>query len=172
MFSDRADLDQQLRLRILGDLRDRLGPALDLHGTIAESIEFAVDTYVQWIVEFPRLHQFLSIGSRAKRTVGARAVTETKAEIAQRVSAIAVVAFRANGADPRVADSLAFGLIGLVDATVNRWLASPERIDAEGLSVFLRTSIWNVIHGTAAEAGVELDPTMQVAALMGASEPS
>ncbi|GAA4395520.1 TetR/AcrR family transcriptional regulator [Tsukamurella soli] len=166
IFADRADLDEQLRLRILGDLIGRLTPTLDPRGTIAEAIEFAVDTYVRWIVEYPRLHQFLSIGSRARRTVGARAVIETKAEIALRVTAIAAEVLRANGADTGVAESLAFGLIGLVDATVNRWLANPgHSIDAAGLAAFLRTSIWSVVQGTAAQAGIALEPTMQVVAV-------
>ncbi|MDF0532320.1 TetR/AcrR family transcriptional regulator [Tsukamurella sp. 8F] len=169
VFADRADLDEQLRARILRELSIRLAPSLDPQGTLEEAIASAVDTYVRWIVEYPRLHQFLSIGSRTRRTVGARAVTETKTEIALRVSGLAASVLRAHGADTAVAESLAFGLIGLVDAAVNRWLANTRHeIDADGLATFLQTAIWAVVHGTAAQAGIELVPTMSVVAVMDA----
>ena len=167
VFTDRADLDEQLRVRILRDLSERLDPALDPHGTITEAIAFAVDSYIRWIVDYPRLHRFLSIGSRARREVGARTVTEAKADIATRVTGLAGAVLAANGVDTGLAESLAYGVVGLVDATVNRWLANPDRaIDADTLRGFLQSAIWNLIRGTFSDAGIDLQPTTSIAAVI------
>lgn len=167
VFADRADLDEHLRVRILRDLSERLDPALDPHGTISEAIAFAVDSYIRWIVDYPRLHRFLSIGSRARREVGARTVTEAKADIATRVTGLAGAVLAANGVDTGLAESLAYGVVGLVDAAVNRWLANPDHaIDADALGRFLQSAIWNLIRGTFADAGIDLQPTTSIAAVI------
>ncbi len=167
IFADRADLDEQLRARIVDQLIARLTPTLDPRGTIEEAIKQGVDAYISWIVEYPQLHQFLSIGSRSHRTVGSRVVTETKTAVALQVTRIATGLLIRNRASADIAESLAFGLVGLVDASVNRWLANPDHaIDATRLADFLQTSIWHVVDGTAAQIGLHLEPTMQMVAVM------
>lgn len=58
IFKDRADLDEQLRVRILEMMMTDLTPTLTPQGTVGEAISRAVETYLQWIVKYPRLHHF------------------------------------------------------------------------------------------------------------------
>ncbi|MCZ4277664.1 MULTISPECIES: TetR/AcrR family transcriptional regulator [Nocardiaceae] len=158
VFKDRSDLDEQLRVRILGILLDRL--AVDPMGTIGEAVADGVDSYLSWVVEFPQLHLFLGIGSASRRTEGSRTVTGAKTAVAVKVTAVFDMNLRARNADPALAETLAFGLIGLIDHSVNRWLANPERaIDEQQLAEFLKLSIWQVVDGVAKREGIEIRPS-------------
>lgn len=163
LFADREDLDEQIRNRILGDLMGQLAPALDPAGTIADSIRIATETYVGWVVDHDRLHQFLGTGSAARRTTGSRAVTGTRTAIALHlVQVLDGHLDRLVGpghAPVGMTENLAFGLVGLVDGTVNRWVAHPEtRSTPEDLIDFLSDTLWTTIAAAAARAGLTIDP--------------
>ncbi|MFE3289558.1 TetR/AcrR family transcriptional regulator [Rhodococcus sp. NPDC059234] len=167
IFSGRGDLDEQLRARILERLMEHVTPGLTPAGTIREAIVDAVDNYLRWIVEAPRLHQFLGTGSPSHRTTGSRAVTGTKTAIAVQLTGLLEEVLRSLGKDSGLAESLAFGLIGLVDVSVNRWLSNPQSaLTIEQLSDFLTVSIWQVLDGNLRRLGVDVDPTTPVARLM------
>ncbi|TQF69110.1 TetR/AcrR family transcriptional regulator [Rhodococcus spelaei] len=166
VFKDRGDLDEQLRARILERLMEHVTPGLTPEGTIEEAIANAVDNYLRWIVESPRLHQFLGIGSASHRTTGSRAVTGTKTAIAVQLSAMLDAILRTQGKDPALAETMAFGLIGLVDVSVNRWLSSSQsEVGIDQLADFLTVSIWQVLDGNLRRMGVTIDPTTPVSRL-------
>lgn len=167
-FADRGDLDEQIRQRIIGMLLEAIAPALTPRGTVREAIDAAVSSYMDWILTAPRLHHFLGIGSAARRTVGSRVVTGTKTAIAVRLADVIAAAFSALDAPDEMAETLAFGLTGLVDSSVNRWLASAHpAVTIEQLGDFLRMAIWQVIDGTLRAAGVAIDADTPVADLSG-----
>ncbi|GAB3386937.1 TetR/AcrR family transcriptional regulator [Amycolatopsis echigonensis] len=168
LFRDRDDLDEQIRGRIIDDLMRSISPALAPSGTIREAVRAAIETYVDWVTRHPHLHLFLSLGSATRRSVGSRAVTGTKTAIALNVSALisATLLSRGEGAEqPQgTADNLAFGLVGLVDSVVNRWVAHPEsRSTAEALGEFLTNAACALIETTARAAGtgIGLDDALQ-----------
>lgn len=159
VFKDRGDLDEQLRARILERLMGHVSPGLTPAGTVEEAIAGAVDNYLRWIVGAPRLHQFLGIGSPSQRTTGSRAVTGTKTAIAVRLTGLLESVLRSRGAETELAETLAFGLIGLVDVSVNRWLSNPDSaLDVEQLREFLTASIWQVLDGNLRRIGITIDP--------------
>ncbi|WP_305092890.1 TetR/AcrR family transcriptional regulator [Prescottella sp. R16] len=166
IFTDRGDLDEQIRLRIIETMMADLGPVLTPHGTVHETITSAVDTYLHWIVEHPRLHAFLGRGAPGRKTVGSRAVTGTKTAIGIQLGALLTDILERRGAASDLAEPIAFALVGLVDATVNRWLSQPDnRVSDTALARFLETSIWSVLDANLRALGVEIDPTAAVAAL-------
>lgn len=166
-FQGRGDLDEQIRERIIGLLLEAISPALNPHGTVREAIDRAVADYMQWIIDAPRLHQFLGIGSASRRTVGSRVVTGTKTAISVQLSEIFAGVLGAADASPAVAETLAFALTGMVDSSVNRWLAHDgSAMSADELGDFLRTAIWQVIDGTLRGVGITLGPDTPVAELM------
>ncbi|MFD4295281.1 TetR/AcrR family transcriptional regulator [Rhodococcus sp. NPDC058505] len=167
IFKDRGDLDEQLRARILDRLMTHVTPTFAPEGTIEEAIAGAVDNYLRWIVGSPRLHQFLGTGSPSRRTTGSRAVTGTKTAIALQLSRLLESMLRSADADTALSETLAFGLTGLVDVSVNRWLSNPDpAVDADQLAAFLTASIWQVLDGNLQRLGVHLDPTTPVARLL------
>ncbi len=167
IFADRGHLDEQIRARIIDRLMADLAPALTPQGTARQAITRAVDTYLRWIVDAPRLHQFLGIGSASRRTTGSRVVTGTKTAIALQISDQFATMLRNLDQDAAVAESLAFGLVGLVDASVNRWLSNPESaMTGAQLADFLTTSIWQVLDGNLRRLGITIDPATPLSELI------
>ncbi|WP_182349350.1 TetR/AcrR family transcriptional regulator [Tomitella gaofuii] len=165
-FSGRGDLDEQIRERIIGMLLETISPTLTPQGTVREAIDDAVSAYMRWIVESPRLHQFLGVGSASHRTVGSRVVTGTKTAIAVRLSDLIAEVLAALGKPADIAETLAFGVTGLVDSAVNRWLGNPASpLTIDRLGDFLRVAIWQVLDGALRGAGVVIDPDAPVADL-------
>lgn len=56
-FTDRDDLDEQIRAHIVEIFLADLTPALSPEGTALHAIRHAVDTYLGWIETHPKLHQ-------------------------------------------------------------------------------------------------------------------
>jgi AcrR family transcriptional regulator len=157
IFKDRDDLDEQIRATIIADLMVDLAPVLALEGTIEEAINRAVTTYVRWVIENPPLHQFLGGGAASRRNTNSKVVTGTKAAIAVHVAGLIDTIVRAAGHDPAIADSMSFGLVGLVDASVNRWVAHPNpNVTSDDLIAFLTESIWLVIRAAAKNMGLQV----------------
>ena len=56
--------------------------------------------------------------------------------------------------------------MGLVDASVNRWLSNPQSaLGSDDLAEFLEVSIWQVLHGNLTRIGVTIDPSTPVSEL-------
>ncbi|WP_018161251.1 TetR/AcrR family transcriptional regulator [Smaragdicoccus niigatensis] len=166
IFKDRDDLDRQIKGRIIEDLMVDLAPTLSLEGTIGTSISRAVNTYVAWIVAHPRLHQFA--GRRSTRTGAKPSVaSRQKRDVALGVAHLIETFLRTRDSSTEFADSLAFGLIGMVDATVNRWLTNPDRtLTAEQLSRFLEVSIWQMFEGVSKRSGLDITPDTPIGSLV------
>lgn len=165
-FADRSDLDAAIRARILADLTALLAPVFTPTGTVAEAIADAVDTYLDWVVGHPRLHQFLSLGSQTRPATDARALTGTKTALAVRLGEIIAAVLEDRGAPTEPAEPLAFALIGMVDAPVNRWIARPDSgVDLDVLRGLLTRSIWLLLDGNLRALGVRIDPDAPAAEL-------
>lgn len=166
-FKDRGDLDEAIRARIIDKLMANLAPALTPSGDIGQAIDQAVDTYLDWIVGSPRLHQFLGTGSASRRTTGSRVVTGTKTAIAVQLTGLLELVLKSLGHDPVLAETLAFGLIGLVDVAVNRWLAHANaQLPLDQLRGFLAVSIWQVLDGNLRTLGTTLSPQTLISDLL------
>ncbi|MEC3977310.1 TetR/AcrR family transcriptional regulator [Amycolatopsis sp. H20-H5] len=167
-FTDRADLDEQIRQRIIESLMTELAPTLRPDGTVTEAIRRAVGTYLGWIERHPRLHAFL--GANTKAATGASAVvTGTKTAIAVQAGQLFSAVLKRFGKDTDLAPSIAFGVVGFVDATVNRWLADKRRpLTSDRLAEFLTTSIWSLLDGNLRALDVTIDPHRTVAELLNA----
>ncbi len=163
IFRDRDDLDEELRSEIVSRLMSALAPTLTPSGTLREAIGDAVTTYVDWVTQHPLLHQFLGTGSAKRRTTSSRVVTGTRTAIARQVTAMLEAAATAADADPAIAEPMAFGLVGLVDGAVNRWVHGPGTgVPAEALSAFLTGSIWASLEQQSRAWGLTLTPDSRI----------
>lgn len=169
VFTDRSDLDEQIRSGILEDLTAALGPAMvEPEGTISGAVNLAIRTYVGWIVANPHLHQFLSVGSARNRTTNSPAVTGSRKDFAYRLTDL----LRLIDVDPavgRMAESVAFGLIGFVDGTVNHWLARTKDDPDSGTEVlitFLVTSVDHILVDALTTLGIDVAADTPITELM------
>lgn len=164
-FEDRADLDAKVRQRIVNMLMAELEPTLRPDGTPVQSIRRAINAYLGWIEHHPRLHTFLGAGS-GRSSGGSKVPAGSKAAIAAETSELFASALRSFGQDDRLAPSIASGLVGFVDATVNHWLGDKDRkVGTEELADYLSLSIWYVLDGNLRALGIELDPDTPVGEL-------
>ncbi|KRA38805.1 MULTISPECIES: TetR/AcrR family transcriptional regulator [unclassified Nocardioides] len=166
LFENRDDLDEQIRTRIIDTLMADLAPALDPTGTIREAISRATTTYVGWVADHPRLQQFLGTGSATRRRTGSRVVTGTRTAIALGLVTLLeseLAQLSSEPPPPGAAQNLAFGIVGLVDGSVNRWVAHPEaRSSAEELVEFLTDAVWSVLSSHADRLGVPMTPDQRL----------
>ncbi|WP_187774255.1 TetR/AcrR family transcriptional regulator [Lolliginicoccus suaedae] len=164
-FRDRADLDYQIRAHIADKVLADLAPRLDLARTPTELIHDSVHTYLAWTTEHPHLHHF--VGSRASRdgTAGPDVATTAKTTIATQIADLFTAVLDAIGADTSSAEPLAFALVGLVDATVNRWRRTgvPEAAQLEGL---LCGWTLQLISTNMQALGLDFDPDIPLRATM------
>ena len=160
VFKDRDDLDEQIRTQIVQDLMADMQPVLELQGNVEEAIRKVVTTYVTWVIEYPELHQFLGRAA-APRSMdsGSAVVADSRYEVAKYVSGLIETIVRAAGKEPGVSDTMSFGLVGFVDASVNRWVAhKPQEVTSDELIDFLCESIWLVIRAAAVKIGMAPEP--------------
>jgi hypothetical protein len=98
-----------------------------------------VSAYLDWLGAHPNLYRF--VRARTSRTPSSP-LRRVKSGVADRVATIIreyMVA--AGGATSDVADTLATGIVGLVDAAINRWLDDPEGVDRETLTSSLTAMV-------------------------------
>lgn len=162
LFKDRDDLDDQIRARIVDRMNEALAPTLVFDGSVRDIVRRSVDTYVRWVGEHGNLHRFLGTGSSDRHDRGSKVVVGGKTAFAQDVRSVAdaMLPLVVRGRPQRgLTEDLAYGLVGLVDSTVNRWLlADPaKRSSARNLSRFLTDAACAVIASTVASAGGEFD---------------
>ncbi len=70
------------------------------------------------------------------------------------------------GKPSKMAEPLAFGVIGLVDVSVNRWLSQPgSDVTSAELAEFLERSIWQVLDGNLRSIGVDITLSTPIADL-------
>jgi AcrR family transcriptional regulator len=175
-FDDRADLDLAIRGRIFEHLQGVLLPQVTLDGTPTQIIERIVGAYVDWASSHPALHRVVHQqplglpGSPTDQAIGslARQIRDIIA------LATTVLGFEAEEDLQAALDPLVFGFIGMVMASVHRWLARPEPTpSAASLTSLLSEAIWQQIRGMAAARGLELDADVPVEQLLaGALEPT
>lgn len=165
-FADRADLDAQINQHIVGQAYAELMPTLEPHGTVNETIRRVIGTYLGWIERHPQLHAFV-VAHSAAPSGGAGVIAETKAAVAGIAGELLASAARTVGKKAGLAPSIAVGLVGFVDATVNHWLANGRTVSAAQLTELITQSIWSVLDGNARAIGVEIDPDRPVLELLG-----
>ncbi len=121
-FADRADLDRAVADRAADLLVEAVVPHLFCGADLDEVVRRAVDAYVAHVEQHLNLYRFIrahdsDVVTRVKDTVGGRIgllATDLLADLGPVAS--------------RSADTLALGVVGLVDAVVSRWLDGPSDV--------------------------------------------
>lgn len=157
IFRDRDDLDEQIRAVIVARLMTVVAPTLEPNGTIHVATTRAISTYVDWVSGNPRLHQFLGAGSAKRPTISPRVGAGSRSTIARQLTSFLQQAAKKSGGDPTVAEPLAYGVVGLIDGAVNRWVTNPKtKVPTDLVSRFLADSAWAILKSEASMMGISL----------------
>jgi AcrR family transcriptional regulator len=168
-FADRRELDLAVQARVLDGLWGQLLPALELRGSVRETIERVIGVYVGWAVEHPLLHRLADYDTAVD---GNGPLQQGIDVVARRISEVVVGAFQLLGADlsdadRAAADPLIHGLVGMVFGTVRRWVHTGERIpDAAHMTALLTEAVWALLESRGRAYGISIDPDRPLAELL------
>ncbi|MEU6117737.1 TetR/AcrR family transcriptional regulator [Streptomyces sp. NPDC047117] len=166
-FKDRAGLDELIRRRVVQSFMRRMEPTLSFEGTIEESVQRVVGAHLDWVAEHPRLYAYMGVGEHAMGD--GSLVADTKTAIALMLSERFGEVLKALGVPDARIRSVAVGIVGFVDTSVNQWVRDPQReVSEDELRAMLCRSVWAVLDATLRDLGVELSPQQKVSALEGA----
>ncbi|RDI67124.1 TetR/AcrR family transcriptional regulator [Nocardia pseudobrasiliensis] len=163
-FDGRADLDEQIRRRILELLLAELMPTLRADGTLKDAVRGAVGTYVGWIERHPHLHRFLAEDAPHGDS---GALAGARDRIGGRLADLFATSLARFGIDPNRARPMAFGIIGFVDGVVNSWRGDiASTLSSEQVEGILSSSVLALFEGNARSLGVPLQRDTLVADLL------
>ncbi|MGF6887017.1 AcrR family transcriptional regulator [Nocardia sp. GAS34] len=169
-FDGRADLDEQIRRRILGMLLAEVMPTLRADGTVKDAVRGAIATYVGWIDRHPSLHRFLE--GHAPQGDPSQALAGVRDRIGGRLAGLFALALTRSGIDPIRARPMAFGVIGFVDGVVTSWRADPATtLTTHQIEGILTESVLALFEGNAHSLGVLLTRSTPVADLIARPDP-
>lgn len=125
-FDDRADLDRAVADRAADLLVEALAPRLQVESDVDSAIVGAIDAYVDWLLAHPHLYEFVR-SLRDPDESDASPINRVKNTVVGRTAAIIRDYLLTTGAaEPSIADTLATGLVGLADASIDRWRRAPH----------------------------------------------
>ncbi|NUS43935.1 MAG: TetR/AcrR family transcriptional regulator [Mycobacteriaceae bacterium] len=163
-FADRADLDEQIRRRVLESLLAELMPTLHPDGTVQAAVGAAIGAYLGWIERHPRLHHFLA----ARRDGPSAGLSDARHQIGGALAHLFEAAMAQHGVDTAPARPMAFGHIGLVDSVVNSWRADPASpLTSDQVAAMLVESVLVLIEGNARVWGVPVTRDTLIADILG-----
>ncbi|WP_280330115.1 TetR/AcrR family transcriptional regulator [Nocardia wallacei] len=164
-FDGRADLDEQIRRRILESLLAELMPTLRADGTVRDAVRGAVGTYVGWVARHPQLHRFLS--GAAPQGDSSQALAGARDRIGGQLSDLFAVTLARFGIETDRARPMALGIIGFVDGVVEGWRADPATsLTSEQVEGIVSASVLAIFEGNARGLGVPLQRDTMVADLL------
>ncbi len=180
-FTDRADLEQAISARVAELIVAELDPLWHPEGSTNEMIAAVIGPHVRWLAAHRHLYGYLVAHSGVAHSgVAHSGYEDDPANLDGYVGVRHAVGLHLTGlfggylalvaVDGAVAESLAFGVLGLVESTTNRWLERGERglpvETADELAAQLSAWVWAMLDQVLRAAGVELDPDLPLPPLV------
>jgi AcrR family transcriptional regulator len=155
-FASKEDLDLALARRAYKELRRAITSRLDTSGSPLDVVRAPVEAQVNWAEQHPNLYRFLVSRGHQRTTQGHR-VAE-RSDLADQLAAAGARYFPGFTDDAEAAEATLVAIIGLVDASVLRWLDRHSESRDE-LVDRLTTQCWLLIDHHLHERGIHVNPT-------------
>jgi len=157
-FTDKADLFVALGERGTEILFERLIPAINREEAPVPRIRKALDAVFTTFEENTNLYWALVNRSFGGRTVDVNVIDQDKHAIATALTALLGDYMRAFNLDSGAAEPWSYGLVGMVQNTVEWWLER-RSMSRDSVVEYLTQIIWASIEGIARANGVTIDPS-------------
>lgn len=158
-FQDADDLHRAVGRRAGELLIAEMAPLLTHPGgSPAHMIDQAVRTLVRWLAEHANLYQYLTQRAGGGPAGQRGVVADIKTTLGTQLSALLGGYLAVFDLSPRIADPIAFGLVGFVESATDRWLSEPGPLSQEDLADYLANWIWGTLDHVFRSAGVVVDP--------------
>ncbi len=158
-FRDAEELHRAVGRRAAELIVAEMAPLLSRPGGApARMIDQAVRTLVRWLAEHANLYRYVT--QRAIAGAGGRqdVVADIKTTLGTQLSALLGGYLAAFDLDRRIAEPIAFGLVGFVESATGRWLSEPGSLTEEELADYLASWVWGTLDHVLRSAGVSVDP--------------
>lgn len=152
-FDGLDDLQGAIAERALTLYVEALAPVWSPRGTPREMLVAAVAAHVQWLAGHTDLYRYVLRASRVTS-----AVTDVRQRIADRMVELLVDGFPGGGLPAAVAEPLAAGVVGLVDAATGRWLESSDPLPLDELARELARWVWSMLDAAFRARSIMIDP--------------
>ncbi|MCE7000765.1 TetR/AcrR family transcriptional regulator [Saccharothrix sp. S26] len=158
-FSDADDLYNAVAHQVAELFAAEIVPVLSRpSGSPREIISGVVGTFVAWMADNASLYDYMVVRAAGSAPGRRGQAADMRLQVAERLCALFTAYLDLLGADSRHADTLAFGVAGMVESATVRWLTVPGALDQEQLVRRLTSAVWALFDDVLREAGVELDP--------------
>ncbi len=156
-FDDGEDLQRAIAARVTELVLAELAPLWESRSSVLESFAAVTRGQLRWLTEHTNLYRYLATHS-APQTTSSGVLTDIRTAIGVHLAEKIAEYLRAAELDVRVAEPVAFALVGLVESAATRWLESPGGVSLEELSTDLTVWAWAVVDQATRSAGLTLDP--------------
>ncbi|WP_308258363.1 TetR/AcrR family transcriptional regulator [Saccharothrix obliqua] len=158
-FTDADDLYGAVGRRIGELLVAAMAPPLtEPRGSTRDVIARVVRTFVEWLTEHRSLYEYVVSRSVADDPGRRQPAADVRAAIAGLLRDLLGGYLGLLDVDTRIADPLAFGLVGMVEAAAARWSAEPGGTDLDELVDHVSRWVWALVDDVLRQGGVALDP--------------
>lgn len=176
-FGNKDELERRVRSLTFEDLAGVLDEQLDLaDGSLREILTRTIAAVADWMLDHPRLNEFVRRGPTFESDGSLDAVSQFKHRMMVQAEGIIAALAAALNADDASFRSVPFAVVTMIEATLSAWIrgAAPTRSRAEIISD-LADYAWYVLDGAARAAGIEVRPdvpfTAMIAELTGSLTP-
>lgn len=152
-FDGLDDLQGAIAERALALYVEALAPVWSPRGTPREMLTAAVAAHVRWLAGHTDLYRYIL---RAARVTAA--VTDVRQRIADRMVTLLSDEMPGGGLPPAVAEPLAAGAVGLVDAATGRWLDGTDPLPRDELAEELARWVWAALDAAFRARSIVIDP--------------
>lgn len=166
-FTDRADLEHAISARVADLIVAELDPLWHPEGSTRQLIVAVIGAHARWLAANRHLYTYLVAheGGAPDPEGALDGYRGVRQAVAEHLTGLFGGYLGLVGVEEAVAESLAYGVLGLVESVTNRWLERPGVLDSEALADRLSAWVWAMLDSTLRDAGVEWDPDMPLPAL-------
>ncbi|RZT87230.1 TetR family transcriptional regulator [Pseudonocardia sediminis] len=132
---------------------EALAPVWKPRGTPREMLVAAIAAHVQWLAGHTDLYRYILRASRVTD-----AITDVRQRIADRMVGLLGEDIPGGGLPAAVAEPLAAGAVGLVDAATGRWLSSADPLPLDELAEELARWVWAALDAGFRAREIVIDP--------------
>lgn len=154
-FSSKDDLDRALVKRTYRELREAITGRLNTPGFPLDVVRAPIEAQVNWAAQHPNLYRFLV--SRSSQRATRQKEPSERSNLPAELAAAGNRYFPGFADDKDAAEATLVAIIGLIDASVLRWLDHPKE-DCEQLISRLTAQCWLLIDHHLHEQGIHIDP--------------
>ncbi len=162
-FTDRKDLERAISARVAHRVVDELGPIWRPQGSARQMIAGAVGAYVHWLDANRNLHEYLLAHVRPDDDpTSLDGYPGVRKAVADHIGRVFNTYLDILGVPPGIASDLAYAVVGMVESVTGR---RDDVVPPDGQSVKidrLTAWTWAMLAAVLSEAGVELDPDLEL----------